>query len=188
MHDLQKYKNVYDKHLNLKLAAMELNMKWQTLYWHLSKENHPVIGDKEAYGSPTDKMAKALEDYFNGIVPEAVPYNAGKFQAPMDFSVNGYSVDIKAATKKNGYKSNPRKNPSFRWAFSTKVQEKSSDFMVMFCMEGYSCEDYGNVEKILLVPKEFYHNKQSISVSCANSKWYDFEVSEAELQDFFFNT
>ena len=147
--------DTYDKYRNLKLAAEELGMAWQTLYWHLSSVDHPVIGDKEAYGSPTDKMAKALEDYFNKIVPEAVPYNASKFQAPMDFSVNGYSVDIKSATKKNGYKSNPRKNPSFRWAFSTKVQEKSSDFMVMFCMEGYSCEDYGSVEKYYWYQKSF---------------------------------
>jgi hypothetical protein len=185
MHDLQKYKNVYDKHRNLKLAAAELNMKWQTLYWHLSRANHPVVGDKEAYGSPTDKMAKVLEDYFQELIPHAISYNESKFQAPMDFSVNGYRVDIKSSTKKDGYKSNPRKNPAFRWAFSTKVQENSSDFMIMFCMEGLDCGDHGDVEKILLVPKEFYHNKQSISVSCSKSKWYDFEVSEKELIEFF---
>lgn len=185
MHNIQKYKDTYDKHLNLKLAAAELDIKWQTLYWHLSKANHPVIGDKETYGSPTDKMAKKLEDYFNAIVPHAVPYNADKFQASVDFSVNGCRVDIKSATKKDAYKNNPKKNPNFRWAFSTKVQGNSSDFMVMFCMSGYSCEDFGVIEKILLIPKEFYKNKQSISVSCTKSKWYDFEVSKEELKEFF---
>ncbi|AUR93505.1 hypothetical protein NVP1187O_192 [Vibrio phage 1.187.O._10N.286.49.F1] len=57
--------------------------------------------------------------------------------------------------------------------------------MICFCMEGYDCEDYKDVEKILLIPKEFYKNKQSMSVSCTKSKWYDFEVTEEELQEFF---
>lgn len=182
---LEKMKEVYDKYKNLKIAAKELGIVWQTLYWNLSSVGHPVVGDKERYGSPTDKMAAALEKRFKEMVPYAEDYNKDKFQASVDFEVRGVSVDIKAATKKDGYKSNPRKNPSFRWAFSTKVQEKCSDFMVMFCMTGTCCEDYGEIEKILLIPKEFYHNKQSISVSCTQSKWYDFEVSEKELREFF---
>lgn len=178
-------KEVYDKHKNLKLAAEELGMVWQTLYYNLNKVGHPVTGDKERYGSPTDKMAKAMEDKFKLLVPHAEDYNKDKFQALIDFKVGDLSVDIKSSTKKDGYKSNPKKNASYRWAFSTKVQEKCSDFMICFCMEGYDCENYGNVEKILLIPKEFYKNKQSLSVSCSKSKWYDFEVSEQELQEFF---
>lgn len=177
--------DTYDKYRNLKLAAVELGMVWQTLYWNLSKVGHPVIGDKERYGSPTDKMANAMENYFKTLVPHSEDLNLSKHQASVDFLVNGLSVDIKSSTKKDAYKNNIKKKPNFRWAFSTKVQEKSSDFMVMFCMEGLDCEDYGGVEKILLVPKEFYHNKQCISVSCSKSKWYDFEVSEKELIEFF---
>lgn len=178
-------KTVYDKHKNLKLAAEELGMVWQTLYWNLSKVGHPVTGDKERYGSPTDKMAKALEDRFQELVPKAKDYNKDKFQAQIDFKVGELSVDIKSSTKKDCFKNNPKKPANYRWAFSTKVQEKCSDFMVCFCMSGYDCKDYGEIEKILLIPKEFYKNKQSMSVSCSKSKWYDFEVTEQELADFF---
>lgn len=178
-------KEVYDKYKNLKLAAKELGMVWQTLYWNLSRAGHPVTGDKERYGSPTDKMAKAMEDKFKEIVPYAEDCNEDKFQAQVDFKVKNLTVDIKSSTKKDGYKNNPKKQPAYRWAFSTKVQEKCSDFMVCFCMSGYNCIEYGEVEKILLIPKEFYRNKQSISVSCSQSKWYDFEVTEDELKDFF---
>tara|TARA_B100001105_G_scaffold4933_1_gene3687 strand:- start:1822 stop:1989 length:168 start_codon:yes stop_codon:yes gene_type:complete len=52
-------------------------------------------------------------------------------------------------------------------------------------MEGYDCENHGEVEKILLIPKEYYKNKQSMSVSCKKSKWFDFEVTEEELKQFF---
>lgn len=64
MFKIQKYKDVYDKYKNLKLAANELGVKWQTLYYHLSKEGHPVIGDKERYGSDTDKLAAYTEKLF----------------------------------------------------------------------------------------------------------------------------
>lgn len=184
---IERMKTVYDKHKNLKLAAIELDMVWQTLYWNLQKVGHPVTGDKERYGSPTDKMAKALEDKFKELVPHAQDYNKDKFQAQVDFKVGDLYVDIKSSTKKNGYKNNPKKSAAYRWAFSTKVQEDCSDFMVCFCMSGYDCETYGDIEKILLIPKEFYKNKQSLSVSCLKSKWYDFEVTEQELQEFFNN-
>ncbi|AUR84732.1 hypothetical protein NVP1063O_065 [Vibrio phage 1.063.O._10N.261.45.C7] len=185
IHDISRYKDVYDKHKNLKLAAEELGMKWQTLYWHLKEEGHPVTGDKERYGSPTDKMAKYLEDVFQEWLPHSIDCNANKFQAKVDFKVGGYTVDIKSSTKKDGYKNNHKKNPALRWAFSTKVQEDLSDFLICFCMEGVDCTEYGEIEKILLIPSEFYKNKQSISVSCNKSKWWDFEVTKKELVEFF---
>ncbi len=86
-----------------------------------------------------------------------------------------------------GNESVDKKNPSYRWAFSTKVQEECSDFLVCFCMGGFDCENHGEAEKILLIPKEFYKNKQMMSVSCNKSKWYDFEVTVEELQEFFSN-
>lgn len=52
-------------------------------------------------------------------------------------------------------------------------------------MEGLDCTEYGEIEKILLIPSEFYKNKQSISVSCNKSKWWDFEVTKEELVEFF---
>ncbi len=182
---VEEMKNVYDKHKNLKLAATELGMVWQTLYYNLCKLGHPITGDKDKYGSPTDKMAKALEDKFKELVPHAEDCNRGKFQAKVDFKVGDVYVDVKSSTKKDGYKNNPKKSSSYRWAFSTKVQEKFSDFLICFCMEGYDCENHKYIEKILLIPKEFYKNKQSISVSCKKSKWFEFEVTELELSEFF---
>lgn len=185
-HSLTVMKSVYDKHLNLKLAAEELGIPWQTLYYNLNKCGHPVIGDKEKYGSDTDKMAKYFEDKFKKLIPYAEDFNSEKFQAKVDFKVKGLLVDVKSSTKKDGYKNNPKKNASFRWAFSVKVQEEvDSDFLVCFCTSGYDCENFGGIERILLIPKEFYKNKQSISVSCRKSKWFDFEVSEQELIEFF---
>ena len=179
-------KSVYDKHKNLKLAADELGIPWQTLYYKLRIADHPVIGDKERYGSPTDKMAKHFEDLFKDLIPAAKDYNEDKFQAKVDFKVHNHLVDVKSSTKKDGYKNNPNKKPSFRWAFCVKVQEEvGADFMVCFCTSGYDCEDFGEVEKILLIPKEFYKNKQSISVSCKKSKWFDFEITEDGLIEFF---
>ena len=182
---IEEMTKCYDKHKNLKLAAKELGMVWQTLYWNLNKEGHAVTGDKSRYGSLTDKMARYGEELFKSLVPHAIDSNDTTFQAKVDFNVNGIPVDVKCSTKKDGYKSNPNKNTSYRWAFSTKVQEDYAEYLVLFCMEGFDASDYGDVEKILLIPKEFFKNKQSLSVSCIKSKWFDFEVSKEELQEFF---
>jgi hypothetical protein len=114
--------DVYDKHLNLKMAAKELGMKWQTLYWNLQQIGHPVTGDKTRYGSPTDKFAREVEQKFNLSIPYAEDLNSNKFQTKIDFKIKGLYVDVKASTKKDGYKNTPNRNPSFRWAFCCKVQ------------------------------------------------------------------
>ncbi|AUR94316.1 hypothetical protein NVP1193O_185 [Vibrio phage 1.193.O._10N.286.52.C6] len=93
-------KEVYDKHKNLKLAAEELGMVWQTLYYNLNKVGHPVTGDKERYGSPTDKMTKAMEDKFKLLVPHAEDYNKDKFQALIDFKVGAYLWTLKAPQRR----------------------------------------------------------------------------------------
>ena len=36
----------YDKHKNLKLAASEIGLKWQTLYSRLKNQGVNIIGDK----------------------------------------------------------------------------------------------------------------------------------------------
>jgi hypothetical protein len=56
-------------------------------------------------------------------VPHTKDNNIEKFQSKVDFIVGNITVDIKAATKKDAYKNNPRKNISYRWAFSCKAQE-----------------------------------------------------------------
>ena len=185
IHDIDKYKNTYDKHKHLGYAAAELGIKWQNLYYHLSKAGHPVTGDKEQYGSSSDKFAHKAEELFQKLVPSATDMNEGKFQAKVDFKIGDTYVDVKASSKKDGYKNNPRKKAAYRWAFSCTVQENLADYMVCFCYEGSSCEETGDVEYILLIPKEFYKNKQSFSVSCRKSKWYDFQVTQKELTEFF---
>ena len=179
-------KSVYDKHQNLKLAAVELNMKWQTLYWNLKEYKHPVVGNKEKYGSTTDKLARYTEKLFHKTIPFAKDLNDEQFQAKSDFDIKGTKVDIKSSTKKDSNKRALSKNHSFRWAFSCKVQESTDvDFIICYCYTGYDATDFGEVEKILLIPSEFFKNMQSISVSCRKSKWFDFEVTESELKDFF---
>ena len=183
---IELYKNTYDKYQNLKLAAKELGIAWQNLYVYLREVNHPVTGNKEKYGAPTDKLARYTEKKFKTLVPYAEDHNTEKFQAKMDFTVKGLKVDVKASTKKDGYKNNPRKNASFRWAFCVKVQEEcQADFLVCYCFEGFDADNYEGVERILLIPQEFFNNMQSISVSCRKSKWFDFEVTEDGLKDFF---
>jgi hypothetical protein len=53
---VEQMKAAYDKHKNLKVAADELGMKWQTLYWCLKKYNHPVVGNKSKYGTSLQKI------------------------------------------------------------------------------------------------------------------------------------
>jgi hypothetical protein len=103
--------------------------------------------------------------------------------------VGGLKVDVKSSCKKDPYSNNPKKcgKGAIRWAISTKVQEKTADYLVCFLFEGFDAEDAGGIEKILLIPKEFFKNKQSISVSTNKSKWYDFEVTKEELTEFFNN-
>ena len=93
-HNIPLYKEVYDKHMNLKIAAQELGMKWQTLYWHLSREGHPVLGDKKRYGSDIDKLAEYTEDLFQNLFPEANNNNGDKFQSKYDFTLGDYKIDI----------------------------------------------------------------------------------------------
>lgn len=167
---------VYEKHKNLKLAADELGIKWQTLYSRLKKAGHAVTGDKERYGSDKDRLATKAESLFKTLVPFAENQNGLKFQAKVDFVINGKKVDIKASTLKKGMKhSNIR-----RWAFSVKKQEFVADFLVCFAFD----DDGGY--KILLIPAEFIRFYQSISISeNAKSKWLEYEIDPNELAPFF---
>lgn len=166
----------YEKHKNLKIAADELGVKWQSLYYQLKKAGVPVIGDKAKYGSDKDKLADKAEALFQMLVPFAENQNGLKFQSKVDFMVDGQKVDIKASTLK---RASPRSTVK-RWAFSVKKQEFLADFLVCFAFDDY--ESY----KILLIPGEFIRFYQSISISeKGNSKWLDFVISPLDLQMFF---
>ncbi len=171
------YADAYSKHRNLKLAADELGIDWQTLYVQLKKEGVAVTGDKLRYGSDRDKLAATAEAKFKELVPAAVDMNSLEFQSKWDFEIGAIKVDVKCAmpTQRN------KKYAAKGWAFSFKKQSLLCDFICCFCMsEGRS------VQHVLLVPKEFFAGLQSITVSCeGRSKWLDYSVKPNELASFF---
>lgn len=167
----------YERHKNLKLAAKEIGMQWQTLYSRLRAQGVPVTGDKLRYGSDTDKLAAKAEAEFHKLVPVAINANESKFQARVDFSVNGHLVDVKS--------SRPRladsRGKAMRWSFCLKKQSYECDFMCCFCLDGN-----GDTERILLIPREFFDGMQLLSVACSGrSSWFDYAVEPGELAAFF---
>lgn len=167
----------YAKHMNLKLAANELGVNWKTLYVRLKNQGVKIIGDKLRYGSDRDKLGAYGEQLFLGFVPCANNENLKQFQAKYDFSVLGYKVDIKAGRPRQLNK----KFPQLAWSFSFKKQSMICDFVVCFCLN----EDK-SINKVLLVPKEFFEGLQTVSVSMnGHSKWHDYSIEPSELQDFF---
>lgn len=124
--------DAYRRHLNLKLAAAELGMAWQTLYIHLKNAGEPVIGDKMRYGTDRDRLGAMAEAEFQRIVPFAIDRNESKFQDKYDFDVCGHKVDIKASMPRQLNKKYDAKS----WVFSFKKQSLVCDFICCFCMGG----------------------------------------------------
>lgn len=167
----------YRRHKNLKLAAIELGIKWQSLYVYLRKNNEPVTGDKLRYGTDRDRLGHLAEAEFKKLVPFAIDYNNIQFQSKYDFDVLSQKVDVKA--------SKPRKlNQRFEaksWSFSFKKQSLICDFICCFCMN-----DDKETQHILLVPSEFFKGLQTVSVSCkGHSKWLDYKIEAKDLSEFF---
>lgn len=168
---------VYEKHKNLKIAANELGVKWQSLYVRLKKAGVPVVGDKARYGCDKDRLANKAESIFQSLVPNAISQNDIKFQSKVDFMVGDKKIDVKCSNLNQGLKSSPLK----RWAFSVKKQEFIADFLVCFAFIG-SVDSY----KLLLIPGELIRKYQSISISeNLNSKWLDYQIDPDEINDFF---
>jgi hypothetical protein len=166
---------VYGRHKNLKLAANELDMKWQTLYVQLRKIGVPVTGDKSRYGSDTDKLAAEAELEFMRLVPSAISMNESKFQAKVDFMVGREKIDVKASKLKQGNK----KYKSLQWSFCLKKQELIADFFVCF---GMTDIDY----KVFLIPGECVRFYQTVSISQkGKSKWHQYEINPNDLAEFF---
>lgn len=169
----------YQKHKNLKLAAQELGMKWQTLYVQLRQLGIPVTGDKARYGSDKDRLAAAAELEFKKLVPFAEDQNQITFQSKFDFLVGKEKVDIKASKEKQGCK----RFSATRWSFSVKKQEFCADFIVCFAFTE-------SAYRIFLLPGELVRNYQTVSISTATdskSKWLQYEVTPMELTQFFFD-
>jgi hypothetical protein len=168
---------VYAKHKNLKLAASELGVKWQTLYCRLKAQGVAVTGDKLRYGSYRDKLGVYGERLFESIVPEAKNSNDNQFQSKVDFDVFGFKVDVKSSMPRQLNK----RFAALSWSFSFKKQALYADFIVCFCLDETKA-----IEHILLVPKEFFEGLQTVSVSrSGNSKWLDYAVAKEDLASFF---
>jgi len=167
----------YEKHKNLKLAAADIGIKWQTLYSRLKNQGVNVVGDKLRYGSDRDKLSSFAETEFIRLVPSAVNMNSIKWQYKYDFEVNGYRVDVKSSMPRQLNK----KYPSKSWSFSFKKQSLVCDFVCCF-----GIGENKEVQKIILVPSEFFKGLSTVSVSITGvSKWLDYEIGGYELEDFF---
>lgn len=168
--------DAYANHLNLKLAASELGIKWQTLYCKLRQQGVPVVGDKLKYGSDKDRLAARAELEFLSLVPFAIDQNKVKFQSKFDYLVGNEKVDIKASTLKKGCK----KFDARRWSFSVKKQEFCADFIICFAFSDK--EDY----RVFMIPGEIVRNYQTVSIpENGKSKWLDYEVDKSDLFEFF---
>jgi len=167
----------YARVKNLKIAASELGMKFQTLYWRLKKAGINVCGDKERYGSDKDRFGARAERMFAEIIPFAKDMNSEKFQAKVDFMVGDIGVEIKAAKRASlGVGAG-----GDRWAFGIKRQISNCHFFALFAFAKDAV-----LEKIFLVPAELIIGKNSISISCNGaSKWHAYEVTPEEMADIF---
>ena len=170
--------DAYSKHMNLKLAADELGIKWQTLYSRLKSQGVKITGDKLRYGSDRDKLSAKAESLFMQAVPSALCMNAIRWQSKYDFEVNGFKVDVKCARKRCSQKRFPDKKS---WSFSFKKQTLICDFVCCFCLN-----DENETAKIILVPSEFFKGLQTVTVSCQGySKWLDYAIDLNEIEPFF---
>lgn len=168
---------VYMRHMNLKTAASELGVKWQSLYSRLRTAGVKVAGDKLRYGSDRDRLGALAEVEFKRLVPAAIDNNKDKFQAKVDFVVRGHLVDVKASHLRRLSK----KHDALSWSFSFKKQSLVADFIVCFCIG-----EAKQTEHLLLVPSEFFHGLQTVSVSASGrSKWLDYAVDPLDLAKFF---
>ena len=165
--------DAYAKHKNLKIAAEEIGIRWQTLYCRLIKQGVKVTGDKSRYGSNRDKLAFFAENHFSRIISYAKNMNEHEWQSKYDFLCGSLRVDVKCSM--------PRKlnhhSDRLSWAFSFKRQNFECELIVCFCFD-----ENKNIEKILAIPMEFFNGVQTISVPIkGESKWHDYAVSENEL-------
>lgn len=173
----KKLIDAYEKHRNLKSAADELGIKWQSLYVQLRKLGVKVVGDKLRYGSDKDRFAARAELEFLRLVHFAENQNSVSYQSKFDYLVCGEKVDIKASNAAQGSKN----FTATRWAFSVKKQEFCADFIVCFAMidSGY---------RIFLIPGELVRKYQTISISTnpsSKSKWLQYEIQPDDLTEFF---
>lgn len=169
--------HAYAAHKNLKLAAHDVGIPWQTVYVHLRRAGIPVTGDKLRYGSDSDRLAAKAEKLFLSHVPSANDENNKKFQSKVDFYVADFGIDVKASRKRQ-HGAQPSTN---RWMFSIKKQEAIADFFVCYGFDS----DGEELEQTLLIPGEITRRYTTISVPISGGKWLDYAIDPYSLSEFF---
>lgn len=164
---------------NLKLVGERLGIPWQTVYVRLKRAGEPVTGDKARYGSETDRLAARAERWFQAIVPEAVDLNLERFQAPVDFKVGRFKVDVKVSrgtVSKTGVR---------QWIWSVKKQEAIADFIV--CIGVKEREGDLVIASVLAVPGELVRFNTSVRASLVGNavtgKWGAYSVTVSALRE-----
>lgn len=125
------------------------------------------IQDKINYGSNAAKMGGKAEECFSKLCPEAVDANRywKKNNPIFDFNYKGLTIDVKySSLHKEG-----------DWSFRSST---NPDFICVFLDKGKGLEDYF----ILLIPKAFLNQKDSVHISKAGAWFNDFQVSKEELK------
>lgn len=171
----------YSELKHLKLTGERVGIPWQKVYIKLKKAGIKVTGDKQRYGSIADKLAARAERLFSKSVPFAIDNNLSEFQSTIDFTIDGISVDVKAANLKGVYETpKTKKKAAAKWSFCISKQNDIADFFVMYALED------GGVKHVFVVPSEIACQKSTISIPLSlESKWADYEVKESDLFEFF---
>jgi hypothetical protein len=173
----------YSRHKNLKLTGIDIGIPWQTVYTHLKKAGVAVTGDKGRYGSATDRIAILGEGFFKKAVPDAIDNNESEYQSTIDFTVNGYSVDVKTSRLHDKRPNSKGGKDPERWSFCINKQKDKADFFVL-----YALSKENKPQHVFLVPNETATSRSIISIPMTlSSKWADFMIEESDLHPFFMN-
>lgn len=165
---------------NLKLVSDATGIPWQTVYTHLKRAGEPVTGDKQRYGSETDRLAARAERWFAATVPWAVDLNQERFQAKVDFRVGEATVDVKVARPRTS------KTGVLRWTWSLRKQVSIADHFV--CLALVVADGDLHVSRVLLVPGDVARFHTAFGVSFDGTfkgKWSDYVITPSDLRDFF---
>ena len=128
------------------------------------------------------EIGDAAERLFAEDVPTAEDSNAQQYQSMIDFSVGGFTVDIKASRLHPARQERSGKTTAPRWMFSINKQKDKADFFVMYAFD-FAAD---RVEHVFLVPAEIATTKSTIVVpESLSSKWADYRVDRNDLADFF---
>jgi len=163
---------------HLKLTGERVGIPWQTVYIKLKAAGIAVNGDKQRYGSISDKLAAKAEQLFAYLVPFANDNNETEFQSSIDFNIGSITIDVKASALKEY----PNSRDAPKWGFCVNRQKDTADYFVMFAYD----KGGERVVHTFLIPNEIANKRTTISIPASmNSKWADYEIMQKDLTPFF---